>query len=46
MPQVMYLNERKYPIIRYNPAIKSMNYIGNMLAKDADSGAYEPIFLY
>ena len=44
--KVMYLNEKKYPIIRYNPAIKSMNYIGNMLAKkDADSqGAYEPIF--
>ena len=44
--KVLYLNEKKYPIIRYNPAIKSMNYIGNMLAKkDADSqGAYEPIF--
>ena len=44
--KVIYLNEQNYPIIRYTPAIKSMNYIGNMLAKkDADNqGAYEPIF--
>ena len=44
--KVLYLNEQKYPIIRYTPAIKSMNYIGNMLAKkDADiKGAYEPVF--
>jgi len=44
--KVLYLDEQKYPIIRYTPAIKSMNYLGNMLAKkDADlQGAYEPIF--
>lgn len=44
--KVVYLNEIKYPIIRFNPAIKSMNYIGNMKAKkDAESlGAYEPVF--
>jgi len=44
--KVVYLNESKYPIIRFNPAIKSMNYIGNMKAKkDAESlGAYEPVF--
>jgi D-amino acid aminotransferase len=44
--KVVYLEEANYPIIRFNPAIKSMNYIGNMLAKkDAESqGAYEPIF--
>ena len=44
--KVVYLKETNYPIIRFNPAIKSMNYIGNMKAKkDAEiQGAYEPIF--
>ena len=44
--KVVYFNEIKYPIIRFQPAIKSMNYLGNMLAKqDAEKeGAYEPIF--
>jgi branched-chain amino acid aminotransferase len=44
--KVVYYPEENYPIIRYTPAIKSLNYIGNMLAKkDADKeGAYEPIF--
>jgi len=44
--KVVYLEEANFPIIRFNPAIKSMNYIGNMMAKkDAESqGAYEPIF--
>jgi branched-chain amino acid aminotransferase len=44
--KVVYFEEANYPIIRFNPAIKSMNYIGNMKAKkDAESqGAYEPIF--
>ena len=44
--KVVYLNETKYPIIRFTPAIKSMNYIGNMLAKrDCDKqGGYEPVF--
>jgi len=44
--KVVYLDEKKYPIIRFTPAIKSMNYIGNMLAKrDCDKmGAYEPVF--
>ena len=44
--KVVFYPERNYPIIRYTPAIKSLNYIGNMLAKkDADKeGAYEPIF--
>jgi len=44
--KVVYLKETNYPIIRFNPAIKSMNYIGNMKAKkDAENqGAYEPIF--
>ena len=44
--KVVFFNEKKYPLIRFNPAIKSMNYIGNMRAKnDAENlGAYEPIF--
>jgi len=44
--KVVFYQEEKYPIIRYNPAIKSLNYIGNMLAKkDANKkGAFEPIF--
>ncbi len=45
--KVVYFNESDYPIIRFSPALKSMNYIGNMLAKkDADKcGAYEPVFI-
>lgn len=45
--KVILFNEEDYPIIRYSPAIKSMNYIGNMLAKkDAEKqGAYEPVFI-
>ena len=44
--KVVFFNEKKYPIIRFNPAIKSMNYIGNMRAKnDAENfDAYEPVF--
>ena len=44
--KVVFYPEERYPIIRYNPAIKSLNYIGNMLAKkDAEKeGAFEPVF--
>jgi len=44
--KVLFYSEEKYPIIRFNPAIKSLNYIGNMLAKkDAEkAGAFEPVF--
>jgi len=44
--KVVFYPEAKYPIIRFNPAIKSLNYIGNMLAKkDAEKeGAFEPAF--
>jgi len=44
--KVVYLDETKFPIIRFSPAIKSMNYIGNMLAKKESSklGAFEPVF--
>jgi len=44
--KVIFLDESNYPIIRFTPAIKSMNYIGNMLAKEEASkqGAFEPVF--
>tara|TARA_B100000945_G_C20367410_1_gene590341 strand:- start:48 stop:887 length:840 start_codon:yes stop_codon:yes gene_type:complete len=44
--KVVFFSENKYPIIRFKPAIKSLNYLGNMLAKkDADKlNAYEPVF--
>tara|TARA_Y100001960_G_C14596405_1_gene788365 strand:- start:54 stop:875 length:822 start_codon:yes stop_codon:yes gene_type:complete len=44
--KVVYLDETNYPIIRFTPAIKSMNYIGNMLAKrDCEQqDGFEPIF--
>ncbi len=45
--KVVLLEEKNYPILRFHPAIKSSNYLGNMLAKkDADeAGAFEPIFV-
>jgi len=45
--EVVYFHENDYPIIRFNPAIKSMNYVGNMLAKkNAEKlGAFEPVFI-
>ena len=44
--RVIYFKESNYPIIRFTPAIKSMNYIGNMLSKkDCEKqGGYEPVF--
>jgi len=44
--KVIYFNESDYPIIRFTPAIKSMNYIGNMLSKkDCEvQGGFEPVF--
>ncbi len=51
MPQapakVVFLREENYPLIRFNPAIKSMNYVGNLLAKkEAErQAAYEPVFV-
>lgn len=43
--RVVYLPEEDYPLIRRHPAVKSLNYLGNMLAKmDAyDAGAFEPV---
>tara|TARA_B100000953_G_scaffold268501_1_gene237738 strand:+ start:13 stop:846 length:834 start_codon:yes stop_codon:yes gene_type:complete len=45
--KIVYYDESNYPIIRFNPAIKSMNYVGNLLAKkDAEKdNAYEPVFI-
>jgi len=45
--RVIFLEEQNYPILRFHPAIKSGNYLGNMLAKrDAlKAGAYEPVFV-
>ena len=45
--KIIYYHESNYPIIRFNPAIKSMNYVGNLLAKkDAEKdNAYEPVFI-
>jgi len=43
--RVVFLDESQYPIIRMHPAVKSLNYLGNILAKlDAyEQGAFEPI---
>ena len=44
--KVIYLKESNFPIIRFTPAIKSMNYLGNILAKKETNkkNAFEPIF--
>ena len=44
--KVIFYNESKYPILRFNPAIKSINYLGNMMAiEDANrDGAFEVVF--
>lgn len=44
---VEFVNESDYPIARFYPAIKSGNYLGNLLAKrDVEQrGAFEPIFV-
>ena len=45
--KVIFVEEKNYPILRFHPAIKSGNYLGNMLAKkDAEKvGAFEPVFV-
>lgn len=45
--KVVFFEEKNYPILRFHPAIKSSNYLGNMLAKkDAEAaGAFEPVFV-
>ena len=45
--KVVFVQEEDYPIARMVPALKSMTYLGNMLAiRDAVAqGAYEPVFV-
>ena len=45
--KVIFLEEKDYPIIRFHPAIKSMSYIGNVIAKiEAKKlNANEPVFV-
>ena len=45
--KIVFLEEKDYPLIRKHPAIKSLNYLGNMLAKmDAhEAGAFEPVMV-
>ncbi len=45
--KLVFVQEERYPIARMVPALKSMTYLGNMLAiRDAVAeGAYEPVFI-
>jgi len=45
--KIVFLKEKDFPIIRFSPAIKSMNYIGNMKAKKIaeELDAFEPVFI-
>ncbi|MBT3250689.1 MAG: hypothetical protein HN729_08545 [Candidatus Marinimicrobia bacterium] len=45
--KIVFLKESSFPLIRFKPAIKSVNYLGNMLAKkEAEKqGAFEPVFI-
>lgn len=45
--KVIFIREENYPIARMVPAIKSMTYLGNMLAigEAVVRGAYEPVFV-
>lgn len=45
--RVVFYQEKDYPILRFRPAIKSGNYLGNLLAKkDAEqANAFEPVFV-
>ncbi len=45
--KVEYVDEAEYPIARMNPALKSMTYLGNMLAiRDVVlRGGFEPVFV-
>ena len=44
--KVVFYKESRYPILRFTPAIKSINYLGNMMAiEDAnEEGAFEAVF--
>ena len=45
--KLVFVDEECYPLTRVHPAIKSMTYLGNMLAiRDAVAqGAFEPVFI-
>ena len=45
--KVVFLNESKYPIVRFSPSFKGINYVGNMMAiEDAENdGAFECVFV-
>ena len=44
--KIIFYSENQFPLIRFNPAVKSMNYLGNMLAKKRceQDNAFEPAF--
>ena len=44
--KVFYLDEKEFPIIRYNPAIKSINYMGNIMAREycESMNVFESVF--
>tara|TARA_Y100001935_G_scaffold226662_1_gene204461 strand:- start:387 stop:1217 length:831 start_codon:yes stop_codon:yes gene_type:complete len=44
--KVKFYSEKIFPIVRFHPQIKSLNYLGNMLAKReaANDGFFEPVF--
>ena len=42
---IKFLSESNYPLIRFKNSVKSLNYLGNILAKlDSDKDAFEPVF--
>ncbi len=45
--KVVFLSESKYPIVRFSPSFKGINYVGNMMAiEDAENdGAFECVFV-
>ena len=45
--KVVFLSESKYPIVRFSPSFKGINYVGNMMAiEDAEKdGAFECVFV-
>jgi len=44
--KIKFYAENNFPIVRFLPQVKSLNYLGNMLAKRQaeDDGAFEPVF--
>ena len=44
--KIKFYSENNFPIVRFLPQVKSLNYLGNMLAKRQakEDGAFEPVF--